>query len=73
MDSDDLQRAIESLNNNDPELTSLDLFSLDIGDEGTRQIAFAIANNTQCNYLSLWYVLLLAVFAALRHIIDLRA
>lgn len=32
--SEDLNRAIESLNNDDPELSSLDLFSLDIGDEG---------------------------------------
>ncbi len=52
--ADDLARAIESLNNDDPELTSLDLFSLDIGDEGTEKIAFAIANNTKCVYLSLW-------------------
>lgn len=52
--ADDLARAIESLNNDDPELASLDLFSLDIGDEGTEKIAFAIANNTKCVYLSLW-------------------
>jgi len=52
--ADDLARAIESLNNDAAELTSLDLFSLDIGDEGTEKVAFAIANNTKCIYLSLW-------------------
>jgi hypothetical protein len=54
MDSEDLQRAIESLQNDDPEMTSLDLFSMDMGDEGARQVAFAVANNTKCSYLSLW-------------------